>query len=242
MRVRTSVPAPTPTDRLSLLLPGGRRLHVWATPGLRLGRTGESDFAVFAYVPGNPSATKALTGEISRQHAEIWLEPPPGGAFVRDGWRPGKTGSSFGTLLDGRRLGPAGQRLQSGQILGLTERGAAAGLPAWRVQTMDARDLAAAPEPLRALTGSAGVGAVALCRQDAVPDDLLILRGAFDLASLDGRSGGPWLWREREGFLLVDGGGRIAPLESLESLWPGARVLAVGKIEASSLREMLIRG
>ncbi|HEY0946262.1 MAG TPA: putative Ig domain-containing protein [Opitutaceae bacterium] len=232
-------PAPSPTraDRFTLRLANGRRVHVFGIPRVRLGRTANSDLRITACAHGDPAATRSLSGEISRQHAEIFLEA--GEVRVCDGWRNEGSPSTFGTFLDSARVGQApGSVLQDDQILRLTARALGPTVPHWRVRVLTPADSTGVPATI---TGAAAAGAngVWLERLDALTDDILLMRWACNLATLGLTRDPAWLWRTDEGFLVVAPGNAPSPLETVTQIVTGSTLDALGSVHPHDLREAL---
>lgn len=228
---------PTQTDRFTLCTANGRRVHVFAAPRVRLGRTVGSDLRVSVCAHGNPAATRSLCGEISRQHAEVFIEA--GVARVCDGWRNDGPPSTFGTFLDSAKVAPPpGTELRDDQILRLTARALGPTVPHWKVRVLTTADSTGLPAVINE-PAVAGANGIWLERLDALPDDVLLVTWICNLASL-GLSHDPvWLWRTGGGFLLIANDGASSPLEAIAQVLAGSTLDALGNVHPHELREAL---
>lgn len=232
--------APPPAlagDRFTLRLPHGRRLHIFATPRLRLGRADTCDLTVAALARGNPTRTVAVTREISRKHCEFTLAEK--GAVLRDGSTEDGKPSKYGTFVDDLSVSTSGVPVRTGQVIRITSQPAGADSPHWRTQLADLAALSPVPGMAASTQASLAQGfALHLTRLDAVPDDVLVLQPAADLHTLGITPDRCWLVHEADGFRLIHEG-RFEPVSKLLELVPGATLSAPGTVEAHAIEDLV---
>jgi hypothetical protein len=164
-------------ERATLILGDGRRLHLFATAVLRMGRSSEADMPLICVFPGNHKATTLANRTISRKHLEFYREGPR--VLFVDGWRETAAPSTHGISVDGMRVNYGELQAGRNSIVSIGSGARAPHIPHWQLHFI----------PQAAGQGMAGLF---FRRLDVVQDDMLWLWGPINLQSL-GLSGSE-LW------------------------------------------------